>query len=319
MSSSKLYLGYGRTGYSVTKHFDGPVPMDALTNDLFAWSVYSLPLYADVYGQQVEIPGKSVNVRSDNAAILGVPSSKYAIHQYQDSLLKGVENILGGGLAVNAAGYTGNGRRAWVSVSLADTVTTAEGVEFLPHLIAYGSHDSTLPTGYKRSALNMVCNNMIGKMLREKSQFSEVKVKHTVNSAFHLESAQQALGILAETEDDFSRQIRELCEQEVLATQWDDFVTAYVPIGEGPRTGGTVAAEEKRENLHALYKHDERCAPWAGTAWGVVQTVNTWERWESNVRKGERDERNQDRDLTDFWNELDRSTLGTLNRVLVGA
>ncbi len=42
-------------------------------------------------------------------------------------------------------------------------------------------------------------------------------------------------------------------------------------------------AENRREVLQRLYRHDERVAPWAGTAWGVVQAVNTMTHHEAVV------------------------------------
>lgn len=318
--SSQLLIGFGRGGHGVTGSYPHAIPTESLRTELFGWEAVEAPLFANFDGQEIAIPNKHAIVRDDLGVVLGIPSVKYAIHQYQDSLVTGVEKILGSGLAVNAAGLTGYGRRAWVSVALADTVTTAEGVEFLPHLIAFGSHDSTLPTGYKRSALNMICNNMIGKMLKEKSAFQEVKIRHTVNSGLRLESAQQALGILAETEDEFSRAIRELCAQEVTAGDFRRFVEALVPIASDAVKGkGLTIAESKRETLTDMYHNDPRCAPWAGTAWGCIQTVNTHERWNALVRGTDRNERNQDRDLSDHWDKLDTSTYATLQRVLVGA
>lgn len=319
-ASSQLLLGFGRTGYGATSTFPHAIPTQALRDELFGWEAVEAPLFANFDGQEIAIPNKHAIVRDDLGVVLGIPSVKYAIHQYQDSLVTGVDKILGAGLAVNAAGLTGYGRRAWVSVSLADTVTTAEGVEFLPRLIAFGSHDSTLPTGYKRSALNMICNNMIGTMLKEKSSFQEVKIRHTVNSGLRLESAQQALGILAETEDEFSRAIRELCSEEVTARDFHKFVETLVPIAPDAVKGrGLTIAEGKRETLTDMYHNDPRCAPWSGTAWGVVQTVNTYERWNALVRGTDRDERNQDRDLSDHWDKLDTNTYATLQRVLFGA
>lgn len=322
-SSSQLLLGFGRTGHGVTQSFPHAIPTSALRSDLFGWNAVEAPLFANFDGKEIPVPGKVAIVRDDLGVVLGVPSKKYGIHQYQDSLVTGVERILGGGLAVGAAGLTGYGRRAWVQVSLQDTVTTAEGVEFLPNIIAYGSHDSTLNTGYKRSALNMICNNMIGAMLRDKTSeahgMREFKIRHTVNSGLRLESAQQALAILADTEDEFSKNIRELCAIEVTVRDFAKFLETYVPIAPDAVKGkGLTMSEGKRETLTEMYNSDPRCSPWKGTAWGVVQTVNTYERWTAIVRGADRDERNQDRDLSDHWDKLDTNTLQVLERALLG-
>jgi len=46
-------------------------------------------------------------------------------------------------------------------------------------------------------------------------------------------------------------------------------------------------ADTKRDSLTTLYRSDPRVSPWAGTAHGVLQAVNTYEHHEGVVR-GER-------------------------------
>ena len=75
-------------------------------------------------------------------------------------------------------------------------------------------------------------------------------------------------------------------------------------------------ADHKRDALDRLYRHDERVAPWAGTALGVLQAVNTYEHHEGTVRGAPRAERNMLRAVTGDFGTLDRTTLSTLNTVL---
>jgi hypothetical protein len=57
----------------------------------------------------------------------------------------------------------------------------------------------------------------------------------------------------------------------------------------------------KREQLHDLWHKDPRVTPWKGTAWGVVQAVNTWQTHVQTVRGAHRFERQ-------MTNALDGST-----------
>lgn len=316
--SSTFLLGYGRSGCGVTESFPHAVPVEAV-REMLNWQAVEVPVKADFMGQSIEIPGKKALVRIPGGHVLGVPSKKYAPHQYTQSLLGGITKILGtgdDGLAINAAGMTGDGAKAWISVALADTVSTPEGVEFLPFITGMGSHDSTIATQYKRTAMNMICNNMIGALHRDNGA-GVVKIRHTSGSILRLESAQEALQILAQTQDEFSEQIRQLCQVDVTTSQWDAFVTAHSGLDSNVTEGrGHTMAENKAEALHGLYKSDPRCSPWAGTAWGVVQTVNTYERWVATVRGADRFERNANRDLTDHWDVVDSETLQSLERVL---
>jgi hypothetical protein len=71
-------------------------------------------------------------------------------------------------------------------------------------------------------------------------------------------------------------------------------------------------AEHKRESLTKLWNHDTRVAPWRGTAYGVIQAVNTWAHHEQTVRA----ERNMLRAVTGNVDTLDTDTLTTLSKVL---
>ena len=74
-------------------------------------------------------------------------------------------------------------------------------------------------------------------------------------------------------------------------------------------------AENKRDELWRLWRHDQRVAPWSGTAWGVVSAVNTWTHHMSTVRGATRFDRNMDRVVTGEIDALDANTLKILARV----
>jgi hypothetical protein len=68
-------------------------------------------------------------------------------------------------------------------------------------------------------------------------------------------------------------------------------------------------AERKRQALGRLWNHDARVSPWRGTAWGVVQAVNTYVHHEQTVRGAARAERNMLRAVDGGIDQLDTATL----------
>jgi hypothetical protein len=66
----------------------------------------------------------------------------------------------------------------------------------------------------------------------------------------------------------------------------------------------------KRNEIVQLYRADERCAPWAGTAFGVLQTFNTWQHHVATVKgdKG-RVQRNYERAITNVGQRFDAEIL----------
>ena len=75
-------------------------------------------------------------------------------------------------------------------------------------------------------------------------------------------------------------------------------------------------ADNKRDALNKLYRHDDRVAPWAGTAHGVLQAVNTYEHHEGTVRGATRAERNMLRTVTGDFGVVDRQAWTQLTSVL---
>jgi hypothetical protein len=122
------------------------------------------------------------------------------------------------------------------------------------------------------------------------------------------------LNIVYEIADDFAAEVTRLCQTQVSDAEWAAFLDAHAPIPEDKGRARTMA-ETKRETLTRLWNHDNRVAPWHGTAWGVVQAVNTYTHHEQTVRGAGRVERNMLRAVTGGVDELDHATLQTLNGV----
>lgn len=199
-----------------------------------------------------------------------------------------------------------------------ENVVTPEGVVFRPNLLATTSFDGSLATTYKRTVTNVVCDNTMEAGLSENG--GNYKVKHSRYSAAKLADARSALDLVYGIADEFSAKVAELTSVSVSDGDWSRFldeIAALSADGE-PKTGRALTiAQNKRDELSRLYNHDERVTPWRGTAWGVVQAVNTWAHHVQTVRGSQRAERNMSLAVTGAFDALDTSTLTTLNKVMV--
>jgi phage/plasmid-like protein (TIGR03299 family) len=211
-----------------------------------------------------------------------------------------------------------------VSVEVPDTIKTPEGVEYRPNLLAVTSFDGSLATTYKRVITNVVCDNTMAAGLSESGQL--YKRKHTRNSAGTLQiaEAREALAIVHTMSEDFEAEVKALTQWEITDKEWFTFLEKHVPDTD-PKTG---KAKEKaaltkvinqRDQLTGMYRNDMRVAPWAGTAWGVLQAVNTYVHHESTFKGGNRVERNMDRMVSSSKTEsvfaLDSGVIQTLATV----
>lgn len=268
-------------------HFPGFVPVTTVIERLFDWepivTVRACPCGCGNVDKDIS--------RSDNRHRLGIFKDGYQPHPYKETLVQTTTQILGGGIGIGSAGVLKLGAVAWVQCELEESVRTAEGVEFRPHLTATTSLDGSVATTWMRNYTRVVCDNTLAAARSERGE--SFKVKHTRNSVARIADARQALGLLETIVDDVSAEIHAQCAVSVSGRQWSAFLDAYAPVptdGEAPKRTITMA-ETKRATLQRLYTTDLRCAPWAGTQYGVLQTVDTFTRHEANVRNVIRAER----------------------------
>lgn len=309
-----------------TNHYVGAIPVADVHRRLFNWQAESGTIttiapsgtYTDIARQAILRPRNSFGV-TDPGAILGIFKKGYTIHQYNDWLVDTTANILDSELSIGSAGLLKGGAVAWVSLEVPESITTPEGVEFRPNLIATTSHDGSLSTTFKRVVTVTVCDNTLSAALHEDGQ--QVKVKHSSKSLGRISEVRDALNIVYTTADDFAAEVAELCATEVNAKQWQDFLNAYVPIPEEEGRGKTRAGN-KQDALKALWNNDPRCSPWSGNAFGVIQTVNTYVHHvagASDKQNADRAGRNMLRAIdggASGIDALDGNTLAVLNKVL---
>lgn len=302
-------------------HYPGSVPIADLERRLFFWdAVESIEIrvaYRDHNGEiktTIDEDRKAI-VRPDTQDVFGYFKLGYIIHQYREWLVNNISILLDSDLEIGSAGLLAKGARAWVQVEMPETCTTPEGVQFRPFLSAATSLDGSLSTTYTRGAQVISCDNTLSAALTEPGA-GRVKIRHSRNSLGRIQEVREALDIVHQVEEDFSRQVTQLCRIPVTSRDWNHFLDTIAPVTGSARSRSI--AERKRADLVQLWRYDESVAPWSGTAYGVVQAVNTYTHHHKTVRGTTRAERNAERAVTGGADKLDMQTIQVLEEILAG-
>lgn len=319
-------------------HYPGAIPVAEVARRLFHWRPESRPLAVERPAQVqtmthlnaagfpvrwVPVPGRQAIVRSDrdDGHVMGIFTDSYTPHPYQDWLLDSVAKLLDDDLSISSAGVLREGALAWVEVSVPETLTTPEGVQFRPNLLATTTFDGSLATTYKRTITDVVCDNTRAVALSEEGP--QVRIKHTRHSSLKLSDARQALAMVHTTAEAFSAEVQRLCAIPVSNATFGRFLDLWVPMvdarGEPLEGRARTLAERRRETISALNDHDPQVTPWAGTAHAVLQAVNTYEHHAKPVRGESRPQRNMLRAATGDFAAVDHRAWHTLQRVLATA
>jgi phage/plasmid-like protein (TIGR03299 family) len=271
-------------------HYPAAIPVADVQRRLFSWQAKAVEMWVDVpkhlhgtLGSMTHVPNRQAIVRDDTYQVLGVLSKAYVPHQYDEWLLKQVANLLDDDLAIGSAGLLKGGAVAWVQVEMPETWKVA-GVEFRPHLMATTSLNGEIATLYKRTCTIVVCDNTRAQALRETGQ--EFRVKHTSQSLLRLSDARDALSIVHTIGDDFAAEIEALMARRVTDRQFDRFLSLVAPADDTESRQAQSRAENQRNTMRQMWQTDIRCAPFRGTAFGAVQTVNTWRQHIKPTRAG---------------------------------
>ena len=300
-----------------SNHYPGAVPVEDVKRRLFHWQAVPGTVETTIMTPDgvthITDPTRKTIVRPDTGKILGVFREGYEPHQYDEWLLKTVGTILDDDLSIGSAGLLKDGAVAWVSVEVPDSITTPEGVTFRPNLLATTSFDGSSATTFKRVVTLVVCDNTRAAALSENGQV--FKARHSRYSGMKIGDARKALGVIHSAGDDFEAEVKALCETAVSDPQWAKFKDLYVPVPESAGRAQTIAVN-KRDALENLYRNDNRVAPWAGTAWGVAQAVNTYGQHIQTVRGAQRSERNMLRTINGDIDKEDANALVVLSKAL---
>lgn len=245
----------------------------------------------------LRVPGRYAVMHTGTKEVFYLGTDQYEIHPYVETLIDGTELIADEKLAIGSVGILMGGARAFVQYEAPETLTVGDsGERYRPFLVATSSLDGQSGTQWKYGVTRVVCDNTLDAFMGEAARKYTMMHKGQRgggSKGLDVLKAREALDMLTVVSEDFEAEVKRLLDTDVSDSQWSKFLEAYAPInpeddkliaeaGTEKVTGlqgaksRVTRAENIREDFNKLYKHDVRIAPWSGTAWGVLQTANTW-------------------------------------------
>lgn len=332
--NNKVLVGYGQKGamwhrmrelMDEENVYEGPIPVEDIMRRLFNFEVELCKLIVErPDGRRFEQDKFFAQCPDNQDIIYGTHKAGYRGHQYKKWLIEFVQQMLGEDIGISSAACLREGAMAFVSVRLPELMKTKHGVEFFSYLMAITSFDMTCSTQYKTGNVLPICDNTAECMMW--SAGNHFRLKHTRNSESEasVKDAMAALKLLEQEQVDFEAQCNKLCEREVTDAQFEKFISELIPLPEiAPRdinerdysTRSATIAVNRRQKLNEMYRKDGRVSPWQGTAFGVVQLMNTFNQWESKEHKDGRVIRNAVKSADGSIRRNDINTLKLLDKV----
>lgn len=321
----------GRTWWG-DAHYTDRVPLDEARR-LLTVNVGQSPVYRETGDVEIlelangdvrivpilhQIADKQAVYNADDGYDFQVAGKGWTLHDYNDWLLDETALLVetaAGQLNIRAAVALGHKQQAVVQIAPPEGITVG-GDKILPYIAGFSSLDSSLATGWKATAVRIVCDNTTRASYNDSNKM--YKVKHTRNSRLNVAKARQMIELFFEGFPELEREIERLMNADLPDNQFRMMLDRLYPVPTEEGRGKTIA-ENKRGQLHNLWNHDMRVAPFKGTAWGAVQAVNTATTHLFTVKGTAKGYTRQDRQMLNTIDgtidQLDRDTISAINSV----
>jgi phage/plasmid-like protein (TIGR03299 family) len=309
-------------------HFPGAVPESEVRRllDVPFVEAEMFAQYTDSEGNRQVVADKSrkVIVSPDDGHVHGIFGQGWQLHGYQEWTANTIADILdtsAGELGTASVGLLKNRSVAFIQAKLQGSGMEVGGYGFVPFITAATSVNGSLASTYNTGIEGVVCDNTLS--ASHKRALSMLKVRHSRNSPGRLAEVRSKLGLVYQAADEFAQAAADLQSVEVREadfTAWLDEMKPVPAYDTKSSTGGATYsnAVKYRETLEAMWKHDPKVTPWAGTAFGILQLDNTYRTWTRNVSgaAGGRMERNLLNMVSGTVAREDDSALAALAKVL---
>lgn len=309
---------------SESNHYDGFIPTADVERRLFSWEPVEAALRAKAEiitpdgVQVIDIVDntRKVIIRPDTETVFGVFRDSYQVHPFRETLLETTQQVVGDGVGIGSAGLLRGGAVAWVQFEFEDTQNVA-GIDYRPFVTAYTSLDGSLASGWISGDQLIVCDNTLtlgisgAKFLVRKRH-----TKYSLNADTWQELRESLQLAIADQADTFKTNAEVLTNTRISEGEWAKFLTVHFGEVPGDEGRGRTQIINRNDRLTAMWRNDSRVNPWHGTAFGVVQAVNTWTHHEVKPRAGSRGDTNMWRAVSGKGAELDSGSLKSINIVL---
>ena len=254
-----------------TNYCTGALTVAQVRRRLFGWHAVELPMHITIpkgrqKGQSVPVAGRKAIVRDDTWQVIGTPSPTYKPQQY-DKWLDMISSkwLKGSDLQIGVAGTLKGGAIGWLQLET-ESNHEACGVEFRPHVLLATSFNGEIATLGKMVSTIVVCDNT--RSLTRHGGTPDISLTH--------DDLHDVLATRAQFRDDFTKEITALSKMKVSDRDFDRYLIKSIPAKSTDSQQAKTRAVNTRDELRRMWQTDVRCAPFRGTAFGVVQTVNTW-------------------------------------------
>ncbi len=264
---------------------DETLTIDEAYDAVLNWNVVARDVYVNLGDDEspnlVKDESRIAVVREDTSRILGHHSESYGLVQNESLRDFGKACKTIGDVLCTSAGTLYEDSVPWMLLKLGDDKHFAGLDETLQRfLLVVTSHDGSYALSARPTNVRVECMNTFDWAMRGHGL---VSVRHTRNVQDYIPEARRVIREAYDTYDRLDAEIEEL--MSIVHTR-SDFTDKLVPslLGPEPDEDGRKRTlyEKRRDGLVSAWSRPDQTNI-AGTGWGAVMAVNSYENWDARV------------------------------------
>lgn len=264
LQKEKLHTGFGE------KIIDAKSYDDVLVQAGLNWTVSAHPVYTEVNGKQIEVPGSNIIVREADEKPLGIVSDKYKIVNNADAFAftesiynsKEIEFIRGGS-------YRG-GSSTWLEAKITGKYSIL-GDDVECYLIFMNSHDGTGSVKCMIVPERIACSNALNIPLRDQSR--HWRCVHSGDPMKKIDEARQILLAGSSYMEALNRECEVLQSIKISSSQVTQFINRLFPINDDMSDKQKENQERRRKQLLAVYLDKADLFEFGSTGYKFISAV----------------------------------------------
>ena len=159
---------------------------------------------------------------------------------------------------------------------------TIDGDVHWPFITFSNSHDGSAACRVDLTCVRAECRNSI--RIGRANAGGSLSMRHTRNVNARLRSAGDVLGLVDGFTREFRKEVEALMARTVTGTEFDALMQDLVGVPEGVTDRIRNNASLREQMVREFYESPADGGNYKGTAWGVVNAVNSFELWAAPVR-----------------------------------
>lgn len=264
LDKEKLHTGFGEVIVNA-KSYD-----DVLAQAGLNWTVSAHPVYTEVNGKQIEVPGSNIIVREADEKPLGIVSDKYKIVNNADAFAftesifnsKEIEFIRGGS-------YRG-GSSTWLEAKITGEYSIL-GDDVDCYLIFMNSHDGTGSVKCMIVPERIACSNALNIPLRDQSR--HWRCVHSGDPMKKIDEAREILLAGSSYMNALNRECEMLQSIKISDSQVMQFINRLFPINDEMSDKQKENQESRRGQLLSVFLSKEDLFEFGSTGYKFISAV----------------------------------------------